>query len=156
MMSTTTRNYDKAGADRALTRREEMSVSGSVLSEAPWGLAAGAGAVVTVADVVVHLVTLRFALMGPIELGLVAFFAVAGAGALLRSRRSRAVVWAQTHPWRFAVLPGAACAIIVFVLSMVVDGGLFGSLFSGLWHGAAAFGVTGLVGSVGRPRRARA
>ena len=85
-----------------------------------------------------------------------AFFAVAGAGALLRARRGRALVWAQTHPWRFALLPGAACAIIVFVLSMVVDAGVFGSLFSGLWHGAAAYGVTGLVGSVGRPRRARA
>jgi hypothetical protein len=154
MMSTTTRNYG-AGQDRELTRREEVSVSGSVLSEAPWGLAAAAGAVTTVADVILHLVTLRFALTGPIELGLVAFFAVAGAGALLRGRRSRALVWAQTHPWRFAILPGAACAILVFVLSMVVDGGVFGSVFSGLWHGAAAYGVTGLVGSVGRPRRAR-
>jgi hypothetical protein len=154
-MSTTTRNYDKSSADRELTRREEFSVSGSVLSGAPWGLAAGAGVVTTVADVVLHLVTLRFALTGPIELGLVAFFAVAGAGALLRARRGRALVWAQTHPWRFALLPGAACAVLVFVLSMFVDGGVAGSLFSGLWHGAAAYGVTGLVGSVGRPRRAR-
>jgi len=154
-MSTTTRNYG-GRTDSELTRREEMAVSGSVLSEAPWGLALGAGAVTTVADMVLHLVTWHLAVAGPISLGAVAFFAVAGAGALLRARRSRAVVWAQTHPWRFAVLPGAACAIVVFVLSMFVDGGLFGSLFTGLWHGAAAFGVTGLVGSVGRPRRARA
>ena len=153
-MSTSTRNYESS-TDQGLTRREEVAVSGSVLSEAPWALAVGAGAVITVADVVLHLVTLRFALTGPIELGLVAFFAVAGAGALLRARRSRALVWAQTHPWRFAILPGAACAILVFVLSMFVDGGVFGSVFSGLWHGAAAYGVTGLVGSVGRPRRAR-
>jgi hypothetical protein len=33
---------------------------------------------------------------------------------------------------------------------------MFGSAFTALWHGAAAYGLTGLVGSVGRPRRARA
>ena len=78
-----------------------------------------------------------------------------GAGALLRAKHSRALLWAQRNPWRFAAFPGAACAIVVFALSMVVDGGLFGSLFTALWHGAATYGLTGLVGSVGRPRRAR-
>jgi hypothetical protein len=48
-----------------------------------------------------------------------------------------------------------ACAVVVFALSMVVDGSVFGSGFTALWHGAAAYGLTGLVGSVGRPRRAR-
>jgi hypothetical protein len=31
--------------------------------------------------------------------------------------------------------------------------GIFGSAFTALWHGAIAYAVTGLVGSVVRPRR---
>lgn len=154
-MSTSTRNYEQAREDSGLTRRDEMAISGSVLSEAPWGVAAGAGVAVTAADMVLHALTWHFAISSPIALGVVAFFAVAGAGALLRARGSRALRWAQRNPWRFALLPGAACAIVVFVLSMFVDGGVFGSAFTALWHGAAAWGVTGVVGSVGRPRRAR-
>jgi hypothetical protein len=155
MMSAPTRNYEQTSKQQSMTRREEAAVSGTVLSEAPWALAGAAGVVTAGADMVVHALTLHLAVSSPLALGVVAFFAVAGAGALLRSRRSRALVWAQSNPWRFALLPGAACAVVVFVLSMFVDGGLVGSVFTGLWHGAAAYGLTGLVGSVGRPRRAR-
>jgi hypothetical protein len=154
MMSTSTHHYG-ARQDEGLTRRDELAVSGSVLSEAPWGLAVGAGAVTTVADMVIHLMAFHFAIGGPLAMGAVAFFAVAGGGALLRSRRGRALLWAQRNPWRFAALPGLACAAVVLVLSVVAGGGLLGSVFTGLWHGALAFGVTGLVGSVGRPRQAR-
>lgn len=154
-MSTPTRNYDQASQDQGLTRRDEMAVSGAVLSEAPWGLATGAGVAVAAGDMVLHAMTWHLAIASPVALGVVAFFAVAGAGALLRARHSRALRWAQRNPWRFALLPGVAAAIVVFVLSMVVDGSVFGSGFTALWHGAAAYGLTGLVGSVGRPRRAR-
>jgi hypothetical protein len=155
MMSTPTRNYEQVREDQGLTRRDEMAVSSAVLSEAPWALAGAAGVAVAAGDVVLHALTWHLAIASPLALGAVAFFAVAGAGALLRARHSRALRWAQRNPWRFALLPGVACAVVVFALSMVVDGSVFGSGFTALWHGAAAYGLTGLVGSVGRPRRAR-
>lgn len=155
-MSTPTRNYQQARTDQGLNRREELAVSGSVLSEAPWRLAGAAGAVTAGADILLHLMVWQVAISSPIALGAVVFFAVAGGGALLKARHSRALRWAQRNPWRFAVLPGIACAAVVFVLSVIDSGGLFGSLFTALWHGGAAYGLTGLVGSVGRPRRARA
>ena len=55
MMSTPTRDHEQAGADQGLSRREELAVSSSVLAEAPWGLAAGAGIAVAGGDAVLHL-----------------------------------------------------------------------------------------------------
>jgi hypothetical protein len=136
-----------------LTRREEVAVSGAALSEAPWKLAGAAGVAATGADMLVHLVFLHPELFTPLSMGVVAFFTVAGAGALVRSRHSRALRWARTRPWRFAAAPGAAVAIIVFVLTVLHGSGVFGSAFTALWHGAIAFGLTGMVGSVVRPRR---
>src|SRR5580704_6771352 len=137
MMTTPTRSGDRAAPGESLNRREELTVSGAVLSEAPWGAAAVTGAAVAGGDIVLHALAFHLAIASPISLGAVAFFAVAGGGALLRSRKSRALAWAQRNPWRFAAVPGIACAAVVFVLSMVDSGGLFGSLFTALWHGAA-------------------
>ncbi len=124
------------------------------MSEAPWALAAAAGAVTAGGDLVLHAMFWHFAITSPLSLGAVAFFAVAGAGSLLRSRGSRAMTWARRNPWRFAILPGAACAIVVFVLAVVLGGsGMVGGAFTALWHGAAAYGLTGLAGSAGRTRR---
>jgi hypothetical protein len=153
-MSTPTRNHEQARNAQTMNHRDEMAVSGAVLSEAPWALAGAAGVATAGADVVLHALAFHLAIVSPLSLGAVAFFAVAGGGALLRSRSSRSLRWAQGNPWRFAAFPGAACAIVVFVLSMLDGGGALGSVFTALWHGAAAFGLTGLVGSVGRPRRA--
>lgn len=139
-----------------LSRREEMAVSGAAMSEAPWKLAGATGVVVAGADLtahlVLHLLSFRLEWATSLSMGLVAFFAVAGAGALVRSRHSRALRWARSKPWRFAVAPGAACAILVFVLTMLDGSGVVGSAFTALWHGAAAFALTGVVGSVVRPR----
>ena len=41
----------------------------------------------------------------------------------------------------------------MFVLTVLHGSGIFGSAFTALWHGAIAFGMTGVVGSVVRPRR---
>ena len=95
------------------------------------------------------------ALSGSVSLGAVAFFVVAAAGALLSSRSSRALRWARSNPWRFALVPGLAVAAIVFVLSVVLGGGVFDGLFSAAWHGASAYGLTGLAGAVGGSRRRR-
>ena len=136
-----------------LNRREEIAVSGAALSEAPWKLAGATGVAVTGADMLAHLIFLHPELFSPLSEGVVAFFAVAGAGALVRSRHSRALRWARSRPWRFAVMPGAAAAIVIFALTMLHGSGIFGSGFTALWHGAIAYGVTGAVGSLVRPRR---
>jgi hypothetical protein len=135
-----------------LSRREEAAVSGAVLSEAPWKLAGAAGVVVTGADLMLHLVALHLAWATALSLGSVAFFTVAGAGALIRSRRSRALRWARSKPWRYAVVPGAATAIVVFVLTVLHGSGIPGAVFTSLWHGGVTLGLTGAVGTVVRPR----
>jgi hypothetical protein len=133
-----------------------MAVSSAAMSAAPWSMAGAAGAVVTGADLVLHLTGGHLGLTSSLSAGAVAFFAVAGGGAVLRTSSGRAMRWARTNPWRFAVLPGAAAAIVVFVLSVVIgSSGLIGGTFTSLWHGAIAYGLTGVAGSVagGRKRR---
>lgn len=136
-----------------LSTREEVAVSGAALAEAPWKLAGAAGVVATGADMLAHLVFFHPELFTPLSWGVVAFFAVAGGGALVRSRKSRALRWARSRPWRFAIMPGAAAAITVFALTVLHGSSVFGSAFTAVWHGALAYGVTGVVGSVVRPRR---
>jgi hypothetical protein len=139
-----------------LSRREEMSVSGAALSQAPWTGAAVTGGIVALGDFGWHVIGGNFGLGGlsdALSLGVVAFFIVAASGALWRERSGRAIRWARANPWRFALLPGVACAAIVFVLSIVLGGGVFGGVLTGLWHGALATGATGAVGTLARSRR---
>jgi hypothetical protein len=137
-----------------LTRKDELATSGAAISGAPWRAAAGAGAVGTAGDMALHLVGGGIGLSGALSAGAVAFFAVAGAGALLRSNPGRAIRWARTNPWRFAVLPGAAAAVLVFVLSVMIgSSGMLGGAFTALWHGAIVYGLTGAAGAVARSRR---
>jgi hypothetical protein len=61
--------------------------------------------------------------------------------------------WARQNPWRFAILPGIACAVVVFVLSVMLgSSGLVGGAFTALWHGAATYGLTGVAAAAGRSR----
>ncbi len=138
-----------------LSRREEMAVSGTVFSDAPWKLAGAAGVVVTAADLAFHLFSLHLAWATALSLGSVAFFTVAGAGALVRSRHTRALRWARNWPWRYAALPGAATAILVFALTVLHGSAIPGAVFTSLWHGGITYGLTGAVGSVVRPRRSQ-
>jgi hypothetical protein len=138
-----------------LTKREELAVSGAVLSDAPWRIAGATGIVVTGADLLLHLAGLHFAWATALSMGAVAFFSVAGAGALVRSRRHRALAWARSKPWRYAAVPGLAAAVVVFGLTMLHGSGPVGAVYTAVWHGAIAFGITGLVGSVVRPRRSQ-
>jgi hypothetical protein len=48
-----------------------------------------------------------------------------------------------------------AVAAIVFVLSVVLGGGIVGGVLTGAWHGAVAFGLTGGAGTLARSRRRR-
>jgi hypothetical protein len=140
----------------AMSRRDEMSVSGAAMSQAPWTGAAVTGGVVALGDFGWHVIGGHFGRGGisdALSLGVIAFLVVAASGALLRERSGRALRWARANPWRFALLPGVAAAAIVFVLSVVLGGGIIGPVFAGLWHGAITFGLTGAVGTYARHRR---
>ncbi len=137
-----------------LSRRDELAVSGAAMSEAPWGAAGAAGAVVAGGDLILHVLGGHLAVTPSLALGVVVFFAVAGGGAVLRSKTGRAMRWARNNPWRFAVLPGAAAAIVVFVLAVMLgSSGIIGGAFDALWHGAITYGLTGLAGTVASGRR---
>ncbi|MGH3185383.1 MAG: hypothetical protein ACRDOE_26245, partial [Streptosporangiaceae bacterium] len=138
------------------SRREEMTVSSAAMSAAPWGAAAVTGGVVAVGDLGLHIIGGGLglsALSGSVAMGVVAFFVVAAAGALWRARPSRAIRWARSNPWRFAVLPALACAAIVLVLSVVTGGGIIHPALSGLWHGAVVYGLTGTAGVFTKSRK---
>ena len=137
--------------DQDLSRREEMTVSSAAMSAAPWGAATVTGGVVAVGDLGLHLIGGGLglsAVSGSVAMGAVAFFVVAAAGALWRARPSRAIRWARSNPWRFAVLPAVA-----LVISVITGGGIIDPVLSGLWHGALTFGLTGAVGAVSKSKK---
>jgi hypothetical protein len=142
--------------DHDLSRREEMSISGAALTGAPWGAAVLTGGVVAVGDLGLHIIGGGLglsAVSGSVAIGAVAFFVVAAAGALWRARPSRAIRWARNNPWRFAVLPALACAAIALVLTVVTGGGVLHGVLSGLWHGGAVYGLTGVAGMASKSRK---
>jgi hypothetical protein len=144
------------GTDQDLSRREEMTVSSAAMSAAPWGAAAVTGGVVAAGDLGLHVIGSGLglsALSGSVAMGAVAFFVVAAAGALWRARPSRAIRWARSNPWRFAVLPAIACAAVALVLSVVTGGGIIDPMLSALWHGGLAYGLTGLAGLATKSRK---
>ena len=139
-----------------LNRSEEASVPVAAMSQAPWTGAAVTGGVLTLGDFGWHVIAGHFGrggLSDALALGVLAFMVVAASGALLRERSTRAIRWARANPWRFALLPGAACAAIVIAAAVLLGGGIVGPVFAGLWHGAVAFGLTGAVGTYARGRR---
>ena len=133
-----------------------MAVSSAAMSAAPWGAAAVTGGVVAVGDLGLHLIGAGLglsALSGSLALGAVAFFVVAAAGALWRAKPSRAIRWARSNPWRFAVLPALSCAAVALVLSVVTGGGIIDPVLSGLWHGGLVYGLTGAAGVLSKSRK---
>jgi hypothetical protein len=139
-----------------LSHREEMSVSGAAMSGAPWGAATVTGGVVAAGDLGLHIIggfhLGLSSLSGSLAMGAVAFFVVAAAGALWRARSGRAIRWARSNPWRFAILPAIACAAVALVLSVVTGGGVIDGVLSGLWHGGLVYGLTGVAGMTKRSR----
>ena len=146
-------------SEQDLSRREEMSISGAAMSGAPWGAAVVTGGVVAAGDFALHVIGSGLsgfhlsALSGSLAMGAVAFFVVAAAGALWRAKPSRAIRWARSNPWRFAVMPALACAAIALVLSVVTGGGIIDGVLSGLWHGGVVYGLTGVAGMASRSRK---
>jgi len=145
-------------SEQDLSRREGLSVSGAAMSGAPWGAAVVTGGVVAVGDLGLHLIGSGLSLhlsslSGSLAMGAVAFFVVAAAGALWRAKPSRAIRWARSNPWRFAMLPAAAVAAVALVLSVLTGGGIIDGVLSGLWHGGVAFGLTGVAAMTSRSRK---
>jgi hypothetical protein len=143
-------------SDQDLSRREGITVSGAAMSGAPWAAATMTGGVVAVGDLGLHLIGAGLGLAavgGSLSMGAVAFFVVAAAGALWRARPSRAIRWARSNPWRFAVVPALACAAIALVLTVVTGGGIIDPVLSGLWHGAVVYGLTGVAGATSKARK---
>ncbi|HJY60617.1 MAG TPA: hypothetical protein VJ418_29915 [Streptosporangiaceae bacterium] len=143
-------------SEQDLSRREELSVSGAAMSRAPWGAAVVTGGVVAAGELGLHVIGSGLglhALSGSLAMGAVAFFVVAAAGALWRARPSRAIRWARSNPWRFAVLPAIAAAAVALVLSVVTGGGVLDGVLSGLWHGGLAYGLTGVAAMASRSRK---
>jgi hypothetical protein len=140
-----------------LSHREEMSVSGAAMSGAPWGAATVTGGVVAAGDLGLHIIggfhLGLSSLSGSLAMGAVAFFVVAAAGALWRARSGRAIRWARSNPWRFAILPAIACAAVALVLSVVTGGGVIDGVLSGLWHGGLVYALTGVAGVTKRSRQ---
>ena len=64
----------------------------------------------------------------------------------------RSLRWARSKPWRYAAVPGAAAAIVVFALTVLHGSGIGGAAFTALWHGGLTYGLTGAVGATVRPR----
>ena len=142
--------------EQDLSRREELSASGAAMSRAPWGAAVVTGGVVAAGELGLHVIGSGLglhALSGSLAMGAVAFFVVAAAGALWRARPSRAIRWARSNPWRFAVLPAIACAAVALVLSVVTGGGVLDGVLSGLWHGGLVYGLTGVAAMTSRSRK---
>jgi hypothetical protein len=142
--------------EQDLSRREELSVSGAAMSRAPWGAAVVTGGVVAAGELGLHVIGSGLglhALSGSLAMGAVAFFVVAAAGALWRARPSRAIRWARSNPWRFAVLPAIAAAAVALVLSVVTGGGVLDGVLSGLWHGGLVYGLTGVAAMTSRSRK---
>ena len=139
-----------------LSHREEMSVSGAAMSGAPWGAATVTGGVIAAGDLGLHIIggfhLGLSSLSGSLAMGAVAFFVVAAAGALWRARSGRAIRWARSNPWRFAIAPALAVAAIALVLSVVTGGGVIDGVLSGLWHGGLVYGLTGVAGVTKRSR----
>jgi hypothetical protein len=145
--------------EQDLSRREELSISGAAMSGAPWGAAVATGGVGAAGDFALHVLGSGLsgfhlsALSGSLAMGAVAFFVVAAAGALWRAKPSRAIRWARSNPWRFAVVPAIACAAIALVLSVVTGGGIIDGVLSGLWHGGVVYGLTGVAGAASKSRK---
>ncbi|MCW2882481.1 MAG: hypothetical protein JWQ95_6581 [Sphaerisporangium sp.] len=139
------------GSMNELTRRDEMSLAGAALRGAPWKIAAitgGAGAAISL--------VMGWILPGPADLtwalclGISIFSVVASIGALRKpdvgdrvTRQAR--LWSLRHPWRFALYPGVAAAVLMYPVQLVFDQeGVFGAAWDSLWGGALVYLLAGI------------
>ncbi|MFI0724110.1 hypothetical protein [Streptomyces sp. NPDC021224] len=146
------------------TGAEKRQLAVASASLGPWRPAAVVGALGGGVSLALHLVQGHFGLgilSGSLSIAALLFFCVGGAGAVLgysahgkagRDRRIRR--WARKHPWRVAAVPAAAMFVTDVVLRQVLTSeGFFGSVWTGLWHGAVVAAVVGGIGAVSAARK---
>jgi hypothetical protein len=142
-----------------LSRGDEATVSAAAMTGAPAAGALVTGAAFTLGDLGLQLLHGHLGLAavgGSVSLGVSVFFVVLAGAALMRARAGRAAQWAAANPWRFALLPGVSVAVLVFLLTTLIGGGVLGGVWAAAWHGAAVYGLTGATAmATGRRRRRR-
>jgi hypothetical protein len=155
-MSRTSHDIAVSGADRRNLALASVSLG-------PWRPAAVVGALGGGVSLGLHLVGGHFGLgvlASALTTGALLFFCVGGAGSVLgysakggrRDHRIRR--WARSHPWRVAAVPAALMFVTDLLVRQVLTGqGFFGTVWTGLWHGAVVGAVVGIAGTVGASRR---
>lgn len=142
-----------------MSRKDEATVSAAALTGGSAAGAAVAGTAFALGDLglqVLHGHLGLAAIGGSVSLGVSVFLVVLAGAAIMRARAGRAARWAAENPWRFAAVPGIAAAVLVFLLTTLIGGGVLSGVWAAAWHGAAVYGLTGAVGSVaGRGRKRR-
>ncbi|WP_435178828.1 hypothetical protein [Actinacidiphila sp. bgisy145] len=154
-MSRSSREISVSGAEK-----RQLAVASVTLG--PWRPAAVVGALGGGVSLALHLVHGHFGLgvlTGALSVAALLFFCVGGAGSVLgysargRGRDHRIRRWARSHPWQVASVPAAMMFLTDLVLRQVLTSqGFFGSVWTGLWHGAVVGAVVGLAGTFGRSR----
>ncbi len=150
----------KRSGEISKTGERQLAVASATLG--PWRAAAVVGGLGTAVAVGSDLLGGDFGLRllaGSLSFGMLLFFAVGGAGAVLgeaggdpRDRRIRR--WAHEHPWQVAAVPGAAMlASDVVLREILTPSALFGNIWDGLWRAVLVAAVVGVVGSVAAGRR---
>lgn len=128
----------------------------------PWRPAAVVGALGGGVSLVLHLVGGHFGLgilSSALSVAALLFFCVGGAGSVLgyssrgAGRDHRIRRWARSHPWQVAAVPAGMMFLTdVVVRQVLTSQGLFGSVWTGLWHGAVVAAVVGVAGTFSRSR----
>ncbi len=146
--------------DTEVSKAEGRHLAVASATLGPWRAAAAVGALGGGVSFGLSLIGGHFGLgmlASALSVGLMLFFVVGGAGAVLgrgggTDRRIRR--WARRHPWQVAAVPAGAMLVSDFVLRQVLTAqGFFGSLWDGVWRAALVAAVVGVVGSVSADRR---
>jgi hypothetical protein len=141
--------------------KRQLAVASATLG--PWRPAAVVGALGGGVSLALRLVHGHFGLgvlAGAVSVAALLFFSVGGAGSVLgysargagRDRRIRR--WAREHPWQVAAVPAGLMFVTDFLVRQALTSqGFFGTVWTGLWHGAVVAAVVGVAGTVGAARR---
>jgi hypothetical protein len=140
-----------------LSRGDEANLSAAAMTGGPVAGALATGTVFALGDLGLQLLHGHLGLAavgGSVSLGVSVFFVVLAGAALMRARAGRAARWAADNPWRFALLPGVSVAVLVFLLTTLIGGGVLGGVWAAAWHGGAVYGLTGATAmAAGRRKR---
>ena len=148
------------GCMNEISRREELSLAGAALHGAPWKAAAVGGMAAAAASYGLGIIFWPPSMVTALGMGVTLFALIAAIGALSKpevgdrvTRKARQ--WSLRHPWRFALMPAAVTAVLVYPVHLVADSdGIFGAAWHSLWRGALVYLITGILGVVlkGRSR----